>query len=515
MVQASGDAPARIPNALMRLGTMSLSGVRLTDLFEQAPGFMAVLSGREHRIELANPGCIRLVGGRDVLGRTVAEALPDVAAQGYVAQLDQVFDSGEAFSAAGALYGLQAEEGGPIIDRFLDFVFQPIRGDDGAVAGIFVQGTDVTDRVRVEQRRDALVQLSDLFREAHSVADLSFAAGRVLGATLGVSRVGFGTIQPETDTLHVERDWTAEGVDTLEGATPLREYGSFIESLKAGEFISIGDVRQDERTAAAAPALEGRHARSFVNVPVLERGRLVAVVYVNCARPRDWTPEELAFIREVADRTRTSVERARSEASLRESAEHLKLMVLELNHRVKNNLSIVQSIIAQTLRADRDPGEARESLLQRIKALAVAHDVLTREQWEGLGIEGIAGDVLGALEGSGERIVMSGEDIRVTPKAGLALAMALHELGVNAVKYGALSTPEGQVTLTWAKAADGGAVTIRWIESGGPTVAPPSRRGFGTRLLQRGLAAELEGAIDLDYPASGVTCTITGHMAAD
>lgn len=119
---------------------------RLAQLFEQAPSFMAMLRGPEHRIELANPGYMRLVDHRPVLGRTLAEALPDAAAQGYLALLDQVYASGEAHSATSAKYAVQAEPGGPVSERYLDFVFQPIRNADNCVAGIFVQGVDVTDR---------------------------------------------------------------------------------------------------------------------------------------------------------------------------------------------------------------------------------------------------------------------------------------------------------------------------------------------------------------------------------
>jgi len=170
----------------------------------------------------------------------------------------------------------------------------------------------------------ALIELTDLFRGANSLADLSFSAGRMLGQILRVSRVGFGTIDPESDTLFVAKDWTAPGVETLQGSTPLRDYGSFIDSLKEGKFIAIGDVRLDDRTASASSALEGRSARSFVNVPVLEGGRLVAVLFVNSDRTRQWSEAELDFIKEVAERTRTAVERSRSEAALRESEGRLR-----------------------------------------------------------------------------------------------------------------------------------------------------------------------------------------------
>jgi signal transduction histidine kinase len=124
-------------------------------------------------------------------------------------------------------------------------------------------------------------------------------------------------IDPDAETLEVVRDWIAPDVETLAGVLPLRAYGSFIDSLKRGEFIAISDVEKDERTADAADALKSRSARSFVNVPTLEHGRLVAVLFINDAAIRAWSPEDLALIHEVAARTRVAVERSRNEAVLR------------------------------------------------------------------------------------------------------------------------------------------------------------------------------------------------------
>jgi PAS domain S-box-containing protein len=123
---------------------------RLEQLFAQAPSFMAVLRGPQHRFELANPAYLRLVGDRPLIGRTVAEALPDAAAQGYLDLLDTVYRSGEAFTATASPITLQVEAGGPESERYLDFVYQPIFGDDGTVTGVFVEGVDVTDRALAE-----------------------------------------------------------------------------------------------------------------------------------------------------------------------------------------------------------------------------------------------------------------------------------------------------------------------------------------------------------------------------
>jgi GAF domain-containing protein len=123
-----------------------------------------------------------------------------------------------------------------------------------------------------------LARFTDRISDLTDPDEITFIAAEILGKALKASRVGYGAIDPVAETLHVQRDWNAPGVETLAGTVPLRAYGSFIDDLKRGEFISIDDVDLDERTASAADALKGRSAHSFVNVPVLEQGQLVAVL---------------------------------------------------------------------------------------------------------------------------------------------------------------------------------------------------------------------------------------------
>lgn len=198
---------------------------------------------------------------------------------------------------------------------------------------------------------------------------------------------------------------------------------------------------------------------------------------------------------------------------MQKSAEdHLKLMVLELNHRVKNNLATVQSIAVQTLRGDVGAEHMRQSFLERISALAAAHDILTRQQWEGVSVRDVAHGVLDALTPGRGGVRMSGPDVRLDSKTALAISMAFHELGTNALKYGALSQDGGQVDLTWADGA--GRLRVAWCEQGGPPVSPPTRKGFGSRLLERGLAGELGGRVELRYEPGGLVCEIDAALEA-
>lgn len=292
---------------------------RFQQLFEQAPTFMAVLRGPRHVFEFANPGYMRLIDHRPVSGLSVAEALPEVVSQGYIELLDQVYASGEAFSANGAKFVPQAEPGITNNDHYIDFVYQPIKNNAGEVWGIFVEGADVTDRVLAENRHTALIRLTDEIRHLKTPDDITFRAARILGETLEVSRVGYGTIDPVAGTLVAQSDWTAPGIPSLAGTVNLRDYDAFIDDLRAGNFIAIDDVAQDARTQQTATALIERNARAFVSVPLLDNGKLVAVLYLNHADSREWAPEEVAFIREFADRIWSVRERLRTELALRES----------------------------------------------------------------------------------------------------------------------------------------------------------------------------------------------------
>ena len=195
---------------------------------------------------------------------------------------------------------------------------------------------------------------------------------------------------------------------------------------------------------------------------------------------------------------------------------HLRLMVNELNHRVKNTLATVQSIVAQTLRGVDAPVRTRDTLTARILALSKAHDVLTDEQWSGADLGEIAARAVHAFRDGRdeERIELKGPRVKLEPKTAIAVALALHELATNAVKYGALSVPEGKVTFSWSlvRARRARQLAMTWREHEGPRVATPTRVGFGTRLIQRGLAADLNGHVEIAYPPEGVVCTIVASL---
>jgi len=310
---------------------------RLQNLFEQAPTFMAMLSGSDHRFELVNPEYLNLVGQRDIRGKTIVEALPELSDQGYVELLHKIFRTGEAVKRSSERLFLRSKQRGALEERFVDHVYQPIRDENGNVTHIFVQGSDVTERVRAEN--------------------------------------------------------------------------------------------------------------------------------------------------------------------------HQRLLINELNHRVKNTLTSIQSIVSLTLRGTQTKEEASKAIIERILAMSRAHNILTNENWGGADLREMVVGALAAFQVDGKDVfTTTGPDLRVGPHAAMSLALALHELGTNAVKYGALSASTGRVDVAWQVENDNFQLT--WTESGGPEVVAGDHQGFGSRLILQVLPRELRGSVNIAYRSSGVVFSL-------
>ena len=205
---------------------------------------------------------------------------------------------------------------------------------------------EITRRRLVEQRQAAFLRLNDGLRELRDPADMSFFAAQVLGETMRVARAGYGTIDPVRETITVERDWNAPGIQSLAGTLHFRDYGSYIDDLKRGVTAAIADVRLDPRTADGAPALEAISARSFVNMPIVEDGAFVALLYLNHDDTYAWTDEDLAFMRDIAERTRTAVERRNAETAVAAFAETLERQVEERTRERDRTWQNAQDLLA-------------------------------------------------------------------------------------------------------------------------------------------------------------------------
>jgi len=316
----------------------------LRTMFEQAPGFVALLTGPEHRFTLANAAYRQLIGGRDVIGQPVAEALPEVVGQGFVQLLDTVMQSGKPYVGRNVNVRLIRASGED--ERFLDFIYQPILGPDGVATAVLVQGHDVTEQVEAQE---------------------------------------------------VQR-----------------------------------------------------------------------------------------------------------------------LLINELNHRVKNTLAIVQSLATQSFRNLEGADQARRTLDARLNALAAAHALLTSSNWESAMLADAVRKSAEATAGADvDRIRLNGPDVVLAPQAAVSLAMIVHELTTNAIKYGALSAPTGQIDVQWDICETGvrsPQLVFSWKERGGPSAIEPQKPGFGTRLIKRGLSSERSASAKLNYTAEGFEYHVTMEL---
>ena len=193
--------------------------------------------------------------------------------------------------------------------------------------------------------------------------------------------------------------------------------------------------------------------------------------------------------------------------------EQRKLLVNELNHRVKNTLAVVQSIASQTLRNATGLGEAGRSLASRLVSLAKAHDILTQENWSGADLTDVVTAAL-SPHAEAERFQLSGEPVWLSPSLALSLSLGFHELTTNGIKYGALSTKEGTVSISWLVSgpAQSRRIRIEWREQDGPPVAPVERKGFGTRMLEKLLGPESAGKVSIAFERTGIVCVFDVHL---
>ena len=204
----------------------------------------------------------------------------------------------------------------------------------------------------------------------------------------------------------------------------------------------------------------------------------------------------------------------------KEKENRLRFVLDELNHRTHNTLATVLAIARQTLRRAADKAEV-DAFLDRVLALSKGHGLLSRTNWDDVSLRDVIGQVLqpfGFGEPGAARIAAKGGDVRLQPKMVLTFAMVLHELATNAAKHGSLSTgAAGRVDISWQlePTPQGDRMRLRWQESGGPPVTPPGRNGFGSRLIERGLARELDGEVHLDYASAGLVCQIVMPVPQD
>ena len=448
-------------------GRAASEAARQRRMFEQAPGFVCIFQGPEHVFEFVNDAFKGLFGSREFVGKPLRDASANLGPQ-YPEILDRVFAQGERYIGRAAPVWLRTTLDGPGEERFVDFVLEPITGERSDVVGVFCMGFEVTEQVRAQ----AAVQDRE----------------RRLSAAVSIARLG-------------AFEWNLET-----GEAMLDERSREIFGFKPDQTVRIEDVaaRIDPRDmpriqSPAYLTLPRREAEYRVNLPDGVR-RTVVSLSDTFQGPDGKIVRVIGVFDDVTERRR--------------SEKRQRLLINELNHRVKNTLATVQSIAAQTLRSAPDLPRAREAFEARLLALAGAHDLLTAESWHGARLADVVASAMTPFETERRpQISRSGPAVWLTAQRALALSMALHELATNAVKYGALSVPEGRVTIRWT-VSDDDMLTLSWVEQDGPPVQPPERSGFGSRLLQRSLARELGGDVVFTFAPEGVRCEIHCNLVA-
>jgi PAS domain S-box-containing protein len=305
---------------------------RLTALFQKAPGFMAVLRGPCHVCEFANEALDTLLGRRDYVGKPLPEALPELAGQGVFERLDRVYASGQEFVGYDLPVLLRRPDAERADQRFINLIYQPIV-EDGAVTGIFVEGSDVTEQHRAhalveeqlgelrraERRLGFQLELSDRLRPLATAEEVIVAASELLGQRLGLARVVFAEVAPETTLVTVRRDWCRPGMASIAGIeTTLDDYGPGIaDELRAGRNVLVRDTLADPRTAGQVAAYEAIGVRAHLSIPLTKGGAVRAVLSLHDAAPRDWPLDEFRMAQDMAERTWAAVETAGAQAELR------------------------------------------------------------------------------------------------------------------------------------------------------------------------------------------------------
>jgi PAS domain S-box-containing protein len=435
-------------------------------LFEAAPGFIAILHGPDHVFEFVNAAYARLFGGRDFVGKSVREVFPDVQGQGIFELLDQVYTTGRRFIAEGLEVRLRPGTNTASTKLVLDFIYEPIIDEFGKVGGIFVEGYEVTDRARAEETNARLAAIVSSSPDAI----ISFAPedGRISSWNQGAEET-FGYSAEEAIGAPVTLLLPREALSPDEDST-----GIFNLAMARGS-VRLESRRRRKDGAIIDVSITATQMKD-------EHGKPLGVSAIF----RDITAQKRAHERQL-------------------------LLARELHHRIKNTLATVQAIAGSTARSVNSIHEFMQRFSDRLISMGRTHTLITENDWAGANLRDLLRLELDPYDdGSDNRIKLVGPEVYLPPDTALALGFGFHELTTNAVKHGALSVLGGQVEVTWSTTAgeSGDRLQLTWVERSGPPVSTPSRRGFGSQLLQRVLGTQVDGSVNVAYERDGVSVEI-------
>jgi two-component sensor histidine kinase len=281
-------------------------------------------------------------------------------------------------------------------------------------------------------------------------------------------------------------------------------------ALRHHEPVISSDL--DTETRFKIPKVLIEHGiRSMVNVIIAGENGPFGVLEVDAARKREFDSHDISFLRNYANLLAAAVERHRTHNALAEATRNQSVLIQELEHRVKNMLSLVQSLANQTIADEPAAQVFRDTFLGRLQALAQAENLVFDGHAQEIELERLVRRSIEPFEAADAgALIAEGPPLRLPARSARIIALVLHELGTNATKHGALSVPEGRVRISWQveDRAEGRQVRLHWREEGGPEVTPPDRRGFGTRLLTNLAGYELDGQAELKHAVGGLEYSI-------
>ena len=316
----------------------------------------------------------------------------------------------------------------------------------------------------------------------------------------------------DLDAALVERELTRSELDIDYQRVSARD--PYAQALRGGAFDLI---------------LSDFSLPDFNGVEALELARTLApeapFIFVSGVVGEEFAIESLKqgatdyVLKQRLERLPSAVKRALAEANerreRRRAEERMNLLVAELSHRVKNTLATVAAIARLTIRQSADLKTFDLAFSRRLEALSRAHSLIFEANWGETELRTVVEQALNPFRRPGEpSIQIEGDELKLSPKAALALTLMLHELATNAAKYGALSDAGGRVDVRWTLQPGAHAIHLNWIEQGGPPVTPPTRKGFGHTLIERSVRYELDGSAQLSFPPSGMQAEISFPAAA-
>jgi PAS domain S-box-containing protein len=410
----------------------------------------------------------------------------------------------------------------------ISLTVSPIRDAEGTVIGASKIARDITERRRTElalerQRRlqrelervsRLISQDLDLERTVQAVTDI---ATELTDAQFGAFFYNLIDDNGESYTLYTLSGAPRAAFETF--GMP-RNTAVFGPTFRGEGVVRSDNIREDPRYGHNAPhrGMPAGHlpVTSYLAVPVIGRsGIVIGGLFLGHEKPAVFTQDAEDLIVGIAGHAAIAFDNAmlhkaaQEEIAQRRRAEETQQLLLhEIQHRVKNTLGTVQAIATQTFK--RAPREESAAFNARLQALAGAHDLLVRKNWESAALGDVISHALAPFRQRGQnRISSTGPEGELAADRALLLAMILHELGTNAVKYGALSSEAGTVEVAWTIAVENGSRQLRleWRERGGPPVAKPTRKGFGSTLISKALSGN-SGSAKLDFSPSGVTCRV-------